>query len=183
MAAEIAMLTNRAMAGEVRLEDVYARRLERIRPGADDIAALAEAYRAEIAIGAEDTVRALRAAGVQLHLVSGGLREAILPLGHDLGFLATEVHAVSVLLDSRGRYVDFDRTSPLVSTAGKREMVAALDLPTPRLAVGDASTDAALIGVTESFAAFTGFVRREQVVSIAPHECSSFLDLRRLVLS
>lgn len=182
IAAEIAALTSAAMAGEVRLEDVYARRLDQIRPDADDINALAQAYRVAIAIGAADTVRMLRSAGVQLHLVSGGLREAIVPLGRDLGFRDSEIHAVSVRLDSRGHYVDFDRISPLVSAAGKRTIVAALDLPMPRLAVGDASTDAALIGVTESFAVFTGFVRREQVVRIAQHECRSFLDLLHLVL-
>lgn len=182
MAAEVAALTTRAMAGDIRLEDVYATRMDLIRPDADDIAALANAYRRALAIDAADTVRALRSAGVQLHLVSGGLRPAILPLSRDLGFLAGEVHAVSVMLDQHGRYLDFDRTSPLITAAGKCEIVAALALPKPRLAVGDGSTDAALTAVTESFILFTAFVRRAPVAHLAPHECHSFRDLLHLVL-
>ena len=182
MAAEFAKLTARAMAGEIPLESIYATRLDRIRPGAEELAALAEAYRDAIATGAAGTVRNLRAAGVRIHLVSGGLRQAILPLSRDLGFLETEVHAVPVVLDSHGRYVDFDRTSPLCRTAGKCEIVTAIELPKPRLAVGDGVTDAAVRAVTEDFAVFTGFVRRQSVVDLAQHECRSFADLLHLVL-
>lgn len=182
-AAESAALTAAAMAGEVPLESIYATRLDRIRPDAGDLAALAAAYQETVAIGAAEVVRTLRSAGVTIHLVSGGLRQAILPVSRDLGFVETEVHAVPVILDSSGRYVDFDRSSPLWRAAGKCEVVASLALPEPRLAVGDGISDAALRDVTEGFAVFTGFVRRQPVVELAQHDCVSFTALLDLVLS
>jgi phosphoserine phosphatase len=181
-AAESARLTALAMAGEIPLESIFATRLERIRPDADDLAALAKAYRGAIAGGAADAVRKLRAAGVGIHLVSGGLRQAIVPVSQDLGFAESEVHAVPVILDPSGNYVGFDRTTPLWRAAGKCEVVAALGLPAPRLAVGDGMSDAALRHVAEAFAVFTGFVRRQPVVELAHHECGSFTDLLDLVL-
>lgn len=181
-AAECARLTASAMAGEIPLESVFARRLDRIRPGAEDLAALGEAYRGAVASGAAGAVHRLRAAGVAVHLVSGGLREAILPVSRDLEFDESEVHAVPVIIDASGNYVGFERSSPLWRAEGKREVVEALGLRAPRLAVGDGISDAALRHVVESFAVFTGFVRRQPVVELAQHECASFTDILDLVL-
>ena len=58
-----------------------------------------------------------------------------------------------------------------------------LALPRPILAVGDGSTDAALLPVVDTFAAFTGFVRRETVVAVADCELHSFDELLDLVLT
>lgn len=182
MAADLARLTSRAMAGEIPLEEIYGARLDRIRPGADDLAALGAAYVDAIASGAADAIGRLRRAGVRMHLVSGGLRQALGPVSRSLGFLESELHAVPVILDRSGRYVDFDRSSPLATATGKRDVVATLALPKPLLAVGDGITDAALRDVTDSFAVFTGFVRRDPVVALAQHECRTFTDLLDLVL-
>ncbi|HEY8062088.1 MAG TPA: haloacid dehalogenase-like hydrolase [Gemmatimonadales bacterium] len=181
-ATDCARLTASAMAGAIQLESIFARRLDRIRPGAEDLAGLAEAYRGALASGAADAVHQIRAAGVEVHLVSGGLRQAILPVSRDLGFDEAEVHAVPVILDPSGNYLDFDRSSPLWRAEGKRDVVHALGLPVPRLAVGDGISDAALRDVVESFAVFTGFVRRQPVVELAQHECTSFTDILDLVL-
>lgn len=183
MAAEFSALTAAAMAGEIPLESIYAKRMDRIRPGAEDLAALATAYQQAVAPGAPDVLRKLRAAHVELRLVSGGLRRAILPVAADLGFAESELHAVDVMIDVAGQYQDFDRTSPLCTATGKRIVVQRLALQAPMLAVGDGISDAALLGVSDAFAAFTGFVRREPVVALATHECRSFNDLLHLVLS
>lgn len=182
LAAEIVRLTAGAMAGEMDLQAIYATRMDRIRPDADDLAALAAAYRESVATSAADVLRQLRAAGVQLHLVSGGLRQAILPVSRDLGFDQSELHAVAVVLDDAGRYQDFDRHSPLCTTGGKCQVVSALCLPAPILAIGDGISDAALRDVADAFVAYTGYVRREAVVRLATRECGAFDDILNLVL-
>ncbi|HET7043038.1 MAG TPA: hypothetical protein VFI13_13555, partial [Gemmatimonadales bacterium] len=73
VAEEIAELTGKAMEGSVPIESLYGLRLDLVRPGRDEVAALGAAYRAEVAPGAGEAVRALRAAGVRVHVVSGGL--------------------------------------------------------------------------------------------------------------
>jgi phosphoserine phosphatase len=179
----VADLTDRAMRGEIALDAVYGERMAGVRPTQSEIAALASAYVDAIAPGAASTVARVHAAGVRVVLVSGGLRQAILPLAATLGIAAVDVHAVDVRLDDEGGYAGFDVESPLATQAGKPVVVAALALPRPVLAVGDGATDAALRAVVDAFAAYTGFVRRDAVIAAADHEVSSFTQLLELVLA
>lgn len=182
VASRVQDMTARAMRGEIPLDAVYGERLAIIRPGVDDIAALAAAYEAHVAPGARETIAALRAAGVCLALVSGGIRQAILPMARALGFADGELHAVEVRVDGGGAYAGFDSASPLATQEGKPVVVRSLALPRPVLAVGDGSTDAAIRPVVDTFAAFTGFARRATVVRAADLVIESFSHLREVVL-
>jgi phosphoserine phosphatase len=182
VAAKISELTARAMRGEIALEDVYGERLDAVRPSSSDIEILAKAYREALAPGAKKAITRLRDAGVALHLVSGGLRDAILPVARYLGFRMTEVHAVEIQYDAHGGYAGFT-PSPLTTQRGKLDVVQGLDLPRPSLAVGDGATDLEMRNAVDAFAAFTGFVTRETVVSQAALEIKSFDDLTNAVLS
>ena len=183
VAAEIARLTERAMDGAVPLDAVYGERLALVRPSADEVAALGEAYLDALAPGAADAVARLRAAGVRVVLVSGGLREAILPVARRLGLTPLDVHAVGVRFDEGGAFAGHDAASPLTTAEGKRGVVEALALPRPTLAVGDGATDLAMRPAVDAFAAFTGFVRRAPVADAADHELSDFARLPELVLA
>ena len=182
IAEEIAELTGKAMDGSVPIESLYGLRLDLVRPDKREIAALSEAYAARIAPGAAAAVRDLRAAGVTLHVVSGGLREALLPFLATLGFSPDEVHAVGICFDRAGKYAGWETKSPLAMSGGKPVVVRALHLPGPILAVGDGSTDRALQAIGATFAAFTGFVRRSEVIAAADHVLDSFDQLLPLVL-
>ena len=179
----IAALTERAMNGELTLDAIYGERLKIIRPSETDIRELADAYAAALAPGAAAVVRQLRERGIRLALVSGGIRQAILPVAHALGFAAGDLSAVSLEFDATGRYAGYDARSPLTTQHGKRTVVAQLALPHPILAVGDGSTDIAMREVTDAFAAYVGFIRRENVVSAADHVLASFDELSQLVLA
>lgn len=183
VAQEIASLTERSMDGELELDTIYGERLALIRPDVGEIDELARLYESRLAPGAIEVTRRLRGEGVRLVIVSGGILQAILPAARTLGFTEGEVHAVSLCFDSRGRYAGFDDRSPLTTQEGKARVVRDLTLPRPLLAVGDGSTDAALRPVVDSFAAFTGFVRRAAVVALADRELCSFNDLLELVLA
>ncbi|MEQ1692595.1 MAG: HAD-IB family phosphatase [Gemmatimonas sp.] len=181
VARECADLTNRAMAGELPIEAVYVRRLRAIAPTADEIAALSEAYRKAVQPGAADLIAALRDAGCDVHLLSGGLRAALLPLARDLGVAPACVHAVSLAPDHAGRYVALEGTQPLATQQGKAIVLAALSLARPTVMIGDGSTDAAARGVTDGFIAYTGVARRPAVVAVADAEASSFAALALLL--
>lgn len=184
--ADIAALTDRAMRGEIPLESVYGDRLTIIRPTRADIAALAEVYQRALAPGAPEAIAALRAAGVRLILVSGGIRQAIEPTAQSLGFSASDLDAVSIRFDANGEYAGFDTRSPLTTQAGKVAVVGrAIDegrLPRPVLAVGDGSTDIAMAEAADAFAAFTAFARRDAVVRAAAFELRSFDELLKRVI-
>lgn len=181
-AERIARLTERAMSGEIALERVYGERLAALRPTREAVAALADAYRRALAPGAAAAIAAMRAAGVRLALVSGGLREAILPLATELAFDDADVRAVPIRFDADGTYAGFDEASPLATQRGKAPAARSLALPRPTLAVGDGATDLAMRPAVDAFAAYVGFARRETVVAEADYVLDSFDALRALVL-
>ena len=182
VSAAVADLTDRAMRGAIALDAVFGERLALVRPSRREVAALTAAYEACVAPGAADAVRLLRAAGVRVVAVSGGLREAVAPFVASLGVPDADVHAVAVTFDAAGEFAGFDEGSPLATAVGKRTLVESLDLPAPVLAVGDGATDLAIRPVVAAFGAFTGFVKRDAVVAGADYLIPDFSHLLDLVL-
>src|SRR5450759_3523544 len=113
-----AALTERAMEGKLAIEAVYGGRMRAVKPAAAELERLAQAYIERMAPRARETLSELRACGVGLVMVSGGLREAILPLARELGVDEREVHAVSVFFDEDGNYIGFDERSLLTRQSG-----------------------------------------------------------------
>ena len=181
--ARIAELTDRAMRGEIALDSVYGERLAMVQPTSDDLGALAVEYERTLAPGARAAIARMRAAGRRVVLVSGGIREAILPVARALGIAESDVHAVGVTVGGGGVYSSYDVRSPMTTAEGKRSVVQSLALPRRLLAVGDGATDLAIKPVADSFAAFTGFVRRDAVVAGADTVLDSFDQLAELVLA
>lgn len=180
--AAVAALTKQATDGDIALESVYGRRLEKILPTEAEVAELALFYERRLAPRAAEVITELRENGVRVVLVSGGIRQAVQPLGIRLGFTPAEVFAVRVSFAENGSYDSYDALSPLTTTAGKATVVQRLYLPRPLLAVGDGMADLAARPAADAFAAYTGFAYRPAVVRGADHEISSFDQLLRLVL-
>ncbi len=178
----VSELTDRAMRGEIPLEEVYAKRLSMVRPRREDVDALGRAYIDTIADGAAEAISSWRSAGVCVILVSAALRHSILRVAQHVGLGPDEVHAVDVHFDAIGAYTAFDRSSPLTTTTGKHDIVTGMDLPRPIIAVGDGSTDLAVRGTAEAFAAFTGFVSRPSVTERADFVVETFDELTAIVL-
>ncbi len=182
VAREVSALTDRAMAGEIPLESVYAQRLALIRPTRSEITTLGRAYIREVQAGARALCSVLAANGSEVTLLSGGLRDAILPLADYLEIPASRVHAVRVRFDENGAYHALDGEQPLATQRGKPMTLHALKLSRPLVMVGDGSTDAAVRGVSDSFIAYTGVARRANVVAVADAEASDFHVLHDLLL-
>ena len=178
----VAALTTEAMEARVPLDEVYARRLAIIRPTRAEIRALAGTYIARALPGVREAVSVWRDAGVRVLLVSGGLRDAILPLALWLGIPWPDVHAVEVEYDADGTASRVRGDAPLARSGGKPLVVASLALPGPVLAVGDGATDAELIPVVDRFFAFTGVARREAGGARAAGEVQRFARLPQIVL-
>ena len=182
VANEVAALTDRAMRGEIALEDVYGARLALVRPDREGIDALAREYIANIAPSCVDAVAQMLAAGVDVRLVSGGLRPAIAPLALHLGLSPRDLSAVDVTFDANGGYASFDATSPLTTASGKLGVVEALSPRRPAVAVGDASTDLAMRPAVDCFACFVGFTHRDAIVRQADAVVATFDELLRIVV-
>jgi phosphoserine phosphatase len=181
LAERVKLETEIAMRGEIQLESVYERRLSLVRPSRDEVARLAEAYLSSLAPGARSFIRSWINSGIVIALLSGGIRQAIIPVGRELGISEERIYAVDLTFDAAGAYEDFDRTSPLTIDEGKRVMVERMNLHRPVLSVGDGNTDLAARPAVDAFAGFTGFIRRGPVALQADVDVESLQEDDRLV--
>lgn len=166
---EIARLTESAMRGEVPLEDVYRRRLELVRPTRDQVNALGEHYIRALVPDARETVAALLAENIEVRVMSGGIRQAVIPLALALGLPERAVAAVDVHFDENGDYIGFDQASPLTRSGGKRIVLERWlpELSRPIMVVGDGATDLEARPPADRFVAFSGVVERPAVIDAA----------------
>lgn len=165
---QLAPLTAAAMEGTVSLEAVYRKRLETIRPTRQAVEALGDCYIRHAVPGAKEVITELHRRGKHVHIVSGGLRQALLPLAVCLGVAEERVHAVDVYFDTEGNYRDFDETSPLARGGGKTVICRRVqEEEGPVVLVGDGMTDYEVTEAGVEFIGFGGVARREHVRSRA----------------
>ena len=162
---EIVRLTDAAMNGEIPLDEVYARRLEIIRPTLADVLALGQTYTRSLVDGVEETIATLKSANVDVHLVTAGIAQAIAPLAEKLGIAPRAVHAVPLQFDAAGNYADYDRRSLLARPGGKELVVRAVLTRAKGAAafIGDGITDLETKPVVNLFIGFGGVCVRDRV--------------------
>jgi phosphoserine phosphatase len=180
----IADLTQQAMNGKIPLEEVYAKRLELLRPTRAELEEVGRIYRRTLTPQTDEVVAALQLAGVEVFIVSGGLKAAVLDLAEMLKVPAQNVHAVAVRLDElSGSWWDYTRhqyrgnpdetyfafaPTPLAESSGKSAVVRNLASDGKRtMMVGDGSTDLVTKDVVRLFVGFGGVERRAAVVEEA----------------
>ncbi len=170
---KMSRLTDAAMNGEVPLEAVYGQRLSAIRPDQASIDWLAGLYIEQIVDGVKDVFTTLTATGKELHIISGGLRQAILPLAQILGLPETQVHAVDIFFNTDGSYRDYDQQSPLARSGGKAEICRRLLKAQGSLVmVGDGKTDMEAKQAGAVVIGFGGVVDRAVVREQADFYCA-----------
>ncbi|WP_333878684.1 HAD-IB family phosphatase [Methylobacter sp.] len=161
---EMSRLTDAAMNGEVPLETVYEQRLSLIRPDRDGIDWLAGLYIEQIVDGVQEVFETLAAQDKELHIISGGIRQAILPLAKYLGLSEAQVHAVDIYFNEDGSYRDYDRNSPLARSGGKAEICRRLLKAQDSLVmIGDGKTDMEAKQAGAVVIGFGGVVDRQVV--------------------
>jgi phosphoserine phosphatase len=177
----IAELTRQAMDGKIPLEEVYARRLELLRPTRAELEEVGRIYRRTLVPQAAEVIAALQLTGVDVFIISAGLKAAVLDLAEMLKVPAQNVYAVSVRLDELSgswwdyarhqyagnpdeTYVEFAPT-PLAESTGKAAVEKSLAADGKRtMMVGDGSTDLVTKDVARLFVGFGGVERRSAVV-------------------
>lgn len=162
---EVVRLTEAAMNGEIPLDQVYARRLEIIRPTRAEVEALGWQYVSSLTDGAAETIASLQAGGADVHLVTAGIAQAIAPLAATLNIPPRAVHAVALQFDETGAYAGFDRRSLLARPGGKELVVRAILTRAKGKSafVGDGVSDLETKPVVDLFIGFGGVAARDRV--------------------
>ncbi len=161
---QVAALTEDAMNGRIRIEEIFGLRLEAIRPTREDAAAVGRGYLASVEPTAKATLAGLAAAGWTPVIISGGFRQAIRPLADFLG--VGRVEAVDLFFNPDGSYRGYDAAYPSTRSGGKLEIIASLRAeyrPERIVMVGDGVSDLEVKPAVDLFVGFGGYAVRERV--------------------
>ena len=159
---EVVRLTEAAMNGEIPLDQVYARRLEMIRPTREAVTKLMQRYLDSLVAGADETILALKRGGCTVHLVTAGIEQAVSGLAQAFG---VKLHAVRLEFTEKGEYRDFDRRTPLTRPGGKEIVVRDVRARSKGKAafVGDGVSDLEARPAVDLFIGFGGVHSRPRV--------------------
>lgn len=181
---KLAALTRAAMEGELLLDEVFKRRLDIIKPNQSDIDWLGDRYVQNIISDAAKVISILQSSGKQLHIISGGIRQAVLKLAQALNITNENVHAVDLYFDDSGQYTGFDTSSPLGMSGGKASICRKIiGKDRHAVIVGDGITDLEAQLERVHFIGFGGVVCRPQVKSAAPDFILSLSSLLTRILT
>ena len=174
VADELVPLTNAAMEGKMPLEEIYQRRLDLIKPDRAALDWVSQRYLDQMVEGAIEVVSELIKQGREVHIISGGLRQAVLSVGKLLGIPDDQVHAVDVIFDEKDNYSSFDQKSPLARAGGKAEVCRKVIAQNNKSAalIGDGITDLEAAEAGVYVIGFGGVARRDAVVQGA----SAYVD-------
>jgi phosphoserine phosphatase len=175
----VGLLTQKAMDGDLDLEEVYGKRLRAIRPTRGQLKAIEEMYWETIVPDVQAVLDALRFLDKNVFIISGGLAEPVRGFGKRLGVNPDHIRAVELEYnelagewwryhDPRTRhhhtYLDYDE-GPLTVSSGKPDIIRQLaeGKHGRRLMIGDGSSDLATRDVVDLFVGFGGVVARDRV--------------------
>ena len=180
----VEVLTRAAMDGDLDLEDVYAKRLQAVRPTQAQIQAIRQRYKQTIVEDAQALINALQALGHQVYIISGGLAEPVAEFGVHLGVPRDHIRAVDVRYnelsgkwwqrqtpqDTDDKYYLTFTEGALTISDGKAEIVKQLvgGKNGRSLLIGDGSSDLLAGRAVDLFVGYGGVVARERVLAEAP---------------
>lgn len=178
--ARIEAITREGMEGKIDFAQSLSRRLEIAAPTLADVQGFAAKNQDLWTPGLQTLIASLIDRGVIVRIVSGGLRESILPFGAQVGIPPEQVHAVSLLWDADGRFAGIDPNDSFSQSKVKGVAPLIDAWPGPRVAVGDGMTDYHLKrdGFVDHFIAYTENVRRDAVVALGTPEAASASQLK-----
>ena len=161
---EVEDLTNLAMDGKVPVEEIFARRLDLIKPTRAQCAEVGRMYLNTVEPTAKETIKKLQDQGWECLIISGGFEPCIAPLARELGI--ARVEAVPLQFDVGGQYLGFDENYPTTRSGGKPEIMRSIRAeigPSKFVLVGDRASDLETDSEVDAFIGFFRYVRRNSV--------------------
>jgi phosphoserine phosphatase len=175
----VALLTQKAMDGDLDLADVYGKRLKAIRPTRGQLSEIEQLYWDRMVPDAREVVAALQFLGKHVFIISGGLATPVRGFGARLGVAPENIRAVELEFNELSgewwRYYDQSVSTaqsylayehgPLTISAGKPDIVRQLtgERWGRKLFIGDGVSDLRTRETVDLFVGFGGVVRREKV--------------------
>ncbi|MFH1405247.1 MAG: HAD-IB family phosphatase [Patescibacteria group bacterium] len=182
---EVEKMTEASMNGEVRLEDVFAKKMDMIAPCRADIDQVILYCKRNLVEGIAETFHALQFLKKEVYIVTSNFYEIAGPVGQSLNIDKDHVISNFLYFDDQGEYTGISDDSMLCKSGGKANAIEP-HLCEDKLAVfiGDAASDLATKGTADLFVGFGGVVARNIVRENADifFDSENMVDLLRLVL-
>jgi len=175
-------LTNQAMNGEVPVEEVFARRLDLIKPTQQQCEAVGQMYLEQIEPTARETIATLQANDWECLIISGGFTPCIEKIAKELNI--NRIEAVPLHFDGNGNYLGFDESYPTTRSGGKPDIIVQLKeelVPDIIVMVGDGVSDLETKTFVDHFIGFLRYVEREKVANNCMHSVKSLSHVVELL--
>ena len=160
---EVADLTKQSMNGLVRLEDVFEKKMNLIRPSYKDLANLGIKYCESIVPGVIEVLAALQFLKKEVFILTGNFDPAVSMLAEYLHILEKNVISNDIYFHEDGRYKGFNNKGPLSINGGKKTILKKMIGRKKIVFVGDGATDVEAKNAVDLFVGFGGVVRRKHV--------------------
>lgn len=175
----VGLLTDKAMNGELDLEEVYGKRLRAIRPTRGQLKAIEQRYWDTLVDDAQQVISALQFIGKEVFIISGGLVDAVRGFGRRLGVAGDHIRAVELEYNELSgewwryhepqsqqsqTYLEYV-AGPLTISSGKPDIIEELSRGRHgrRFMIGDGSSDLATKPNVDLFVGYGGVVARDKV--------------------
>ena len=177
--AEVARVTERAMAGELNFEESLRHRVALLEGvSSTDVASVVD--RVVVTNGVPELIDGVHAAGGRVGVVSGGFHELLDPLAQRLGLDFCRANRLETADGRLTGRVDGDIVDAHGKAAALEEWAAASGIPLGRaVAVGDGANDLEMLGRARLGVAFCAkpVVRERADVAIDTPDLSAVLPL------
>lgn len=154
---QVGLLTKQAMSGQYDLSEVFAKRLDLIKPSKKDLEAVGNMYIENLTPGAKELVKSLLNSNRNVFIISAGYQISLQILAKYLNIPSKNVFGVSLDFDSKGNYLGFNENQVLTRSTGKKELISQMNINLNQTAmVGDGANDLAVRDIVKLFIGFRG---------------------------
>lgn len=120
------ILTEQAMNGEITFRSALQYRLEYINPSRKNIFDFIDNNLPVLSDNAKRLIDILKQNKKDIHLISGGLHELIIPIAEELNIPEKCIHANRLIFTNEGKYKDFDKKVYVSQENGKSKTIKGL---------------------------------------------------------
>eukprot|EP01101_Sappina_pedata_P002684 TRINITY_DN128_c0_g2_i2.p2 TRINITY_DN128_c0_g2~~TRINITY_DN128_c0_g2_i2.p2 ORF type:complete len:192 (+),score=63.36 TRINITY_DN128_c0_g2_i2:424-999(+) len=170
------------MGGHMSFRESFGKRLDLIRPTRAMISTFLRDPDAHIQLSpnSHKLISALQQAGVDIYLISGGLRIIVEKIADLVQIPHDRVFSNTLFFNDRGEYVGFDEEFPTANTNGKGLIIEGLRRTygyKQVVMVGDGITDLEAKPYADLFIGYGGNVQRDRVKAEADWFITDFQQL------
>lgn len=177
---EVSYLTNLAMNGEVKMEDIFGKKIDILSPSLTELKKLGEIYKKSLVENAKEVIFQLRDMGWGIGIVTGSFLPAVTPVAEYLSIPQQLVFTNEINFNENGEYQDFNRQHALARSGGKAEIVKQFH-DVQMIFVGDSATDLDTKPFVHLFIGFGGVIERKKVKQEAENYIYNLSELVKIL--